>query len=155
MTELTLVLQIASEHTDLPDPELFDTWTELFSKEISGLSGEYGIRLVDEEESRQLNSDYRNKDTPTNVLSFPFEAPSGMPDDYEETYLGDLVICVPLVIAEAAQQNKPELHHWAHLVCHGLLHLCGYDHIDDADAEEMELLEVKILGKLQIPNPYN
>lgn len=113
---------------------------------------ELTVRLVDNSESQTLNSRYRQKDKPTNVLSFPFEAPPEITEDPD--YLGDLVVCLPVVNDEAVAQGKPELHHWAHMVIHGTLHLLGYDHIDDADAEEMEDLERELLAALNIPDPY-
>src|SRR5690606_20131870 len=94
---------------------------------------ELTIRIVDEEESRILNRDYRGKDKPTNVLSFPFEAPPGL-DAWP--LLGDLVICAPVVAREAVEQGKPLMAHWAHMVVHGVLHLLGYDHEEDEDAED-------------------
>ena len=108
------------------------------------------VRIVDEDETRMLNSRYRGKDRPTNVLSFPCEPPPGVQSDH----LGDLVICAPVVVREARMQGKPVEHHWAHMVIHGVLHLRGYDHIDDAEAEVMESLERDILRKLGIPDPY-
>jgi probable rRNA maturation factor len=118
--------------------------------------GEAGVvlRIVAEVESQELNREYRDKDYPTNVLSFPYDAPP-IPLEADETeYLGDLVICLPVVEREAAEQGKTTLQHWAHLLVHGVLHLQGYDHISDAEAEEMESLETEILGKLGFPNPY-
>ncbi|MFM2486314.1 rRNA maturation RNase YbeY [Celerinatantimonas yamalensis] len=112
--------------------------------------GELTVRIVDIEESQRLNSQYRGKDKPTNVLSFPFTAPPGF--DYD--LLGDLVICQHIVETEACEQNKLLAHHWAHMVVHGCLHLLGYDHIDDKEAEEMEALEIDILTTLEIANPY-
>ena len=111
---------------------------------------ELTIRVVDEEESQSLNSQYRGKDNPTNVLSFPFEAPA----EIELDLLGDLVICAPVVGKEATEQSKEEIAHWAHMVIHGTLHLQGYDHIEDEEAEAMEALEVKILSALGFPDPY-
>ncbi|MCW8881311.1 MAG: rRNA maturation RNase YbeY [Sedimenticola sp.] len=108
------------------------------------------IRIVDLEESQQLNREYRGMDKPTNVLSFPFEAPEVVESDH----IGDLVICAPVVAAEAAEQGKPLEAHWAHLVVHGVLHLLGFDHINDQQAEEMENLEVEILANLGFSNPY-
>jgi probable rRNA maturation factor len=108
------------------------------------------IRLVDEAESRQLNHDYRGHDNPTNVLSFPFEAPA----EVTMPLLGDLVICVPVVVREAAEQGKDLPAHWAHMVVHGVLHLLGYDHQSDSDAQAMESLERSILGELDFPDPY-
>lgn len=111
---------------------------------------EITIRLVDDEEIQQLNKDYREKDKPTNVLSFPFESPPGV----EIPLLGDLIISVPYVNAEAEEQGKSTEAHWAHMVLHGCLHLLGYDHITTEDAEEMEALEIKILAEWGFNNPY-
>lgn len=105
---------------------------------------------MNSEESQSLNSQYRGKDKPTNVLSFPFEVPDGI----ELDLLGDLIICADVVEKEAQEQDKPLLHHWAHMVIHGTLHLLGYDHISDDEAEEMEALEIKLLAHLSIPDPY-
>jgi len=113
------------------------------------------VRLVDAAESAELNATYRHKSGPTNVLSFPFELPPGMPADAQEAgQLGDLVICVPVVEREAAEQGKASAAHWAHMVVHGTLHLLGHDHIAAADAERMEALEIEILDALGYPNPY-
>lgn len=111
---------------------------------------EQTIRIVDESESRELNLQFRGKDKPTNVLSFPSESPFL---DYD--CLGDLVICAPIVCVEAEQQNKPVMAHWAHLVVHGMLHLQGYDHENTVDAAKMEALEVEILSTLGYSNPYD
>ena len=113
------------------------------------------IRMVDLAESQQLNADYRGKDKPTNVLSFPSDVPEHMAEMIGYRPLGDLVICWPVVQAEAAEQQKAVLDHLCHLTVHGVLHLLGYDHeTSDADAEEMEALEVEILEKLAVGNPY-
>lgn len=108
------------------------------------------VRIVNRDESRDLNQCYRHKDYPTNVLSFPGELPAGIP----EIYLGDLVICAPVVSEEARIQHKDEMAHWAHLTIHGTLHLLGYDHIEDIQAEQMEALETRILASLGIADPY-
>jgi probable rRNA maturation factor len=108
------------------------------------------IRVVDEDESLELNSQYRGKDKPTNVLSFPFEVPEGV----DMNHLGDLVICAGVVNREAVEQGKPADHHWAHMVVHGVLHLRGYDHLTGAQADEMESLEKQMLEGLGIPDPY-
>lgn len=147
--ELTLDLQIASESKQLPTEAEFLRWA------TTALDGrldeaEMTIRLVDEAESHQLNLDYRGKDKPTNVLSFPFEAPPGI----ELPLIGDLVICAPVVENEAQEQNKPLEAHWAHMVVHGCLHLLGYDHIDDAEAEEMEAIETELIESLGFSDPY-
>ncbi len=112
---------------------------------------ELTIRLVDEAEGLELNSTYRHKDYATNVLSFPADVPDELLDI---PLLGDLVICAPVVAREALEQRKPLQAHWAHLVIHGCLHLLGYDHIDDAEAEEMETLERELLAELGHPDPY-
>ena len=108
------------------------------------------IRVVDEQESRQLNSRYRGKDRPTNVLSFPFQVPAGVDSDH----LGDLVICAELVEREAREQQKKAMDHWAHMVVHGVLHLRGLDHQTEEQAGEMEDLEKEILAGLGIEDPY-
>lgn len=120
------------------------------------------IRFVDEDEGLELNHTYRNKNSATNVLSFPFEAPgflSGLPGqeglDDEPTHLGDLVLCEPVVLKEASEQNKSKEQHWAHLIIHGTLHLQGYDHLNDDEASIMESLEIKILENLGFSNPYH
>ena len=108
------------------------------------------IRVVDEQESRQLNSRYRGKDKPTNVLSFPFAKPAGIDCDH----LGDLVICAAVVKREAQEQQKREIDHWAHMVVHGVLHLRGLDHQTERQAREMEEMEKQILAGLGIKDPY-
>ena len=108
------------------------------------------IRIVDEAESQALNRSYRGKDRPTNVLSFPFEAPPGI----GSRHLGDIVVCAAVVEREALEQGKPLAAHWAHMIVHGVLHLLGYDHEDDREAEVMESLEIRILAGLGLPDPY-
>ncbi|WP_349919110.1 rRNA maturation RNase YbeY [Aeromonas veronii] len=147
---LTLDLQLACANAEgLPTEAQLQGWLE---STILGFQdeAEVTVRLVDEAESRELNHTYRGKDKPTNVLSFPFEAPPGL----ELPLLGDLVICRQVVEAEAIEQNKPLMSHWAHMVVHGSLHLLGYDHIEDEEAEEMEQLERDILQEMGIPDPY-
>ena len=113
------------------------------------------LRIVDEAESRALNHRWRGKDAPTNVLSFPAEAPPGLPDSaLPHGVAGDLALCAPVIAREAHDQGKPLADHWAHLVIHGILHLRGFDHIQDDHAEEMEQLERELLAGLGIADPY-
>jgi probable rRNA maturation factor len=116
---------------------------------------EVAIRIVDTAESQQLNFAYREKDKPTNVLSFPSDLPEEILLILPNKPLGDLVICLPVVLSEADEQGKTPKEHFAHLVVHGVLHLLGYDHETSAeDAMEMEALEIKIMQHLHFPDPY-
>ncbi|MEZ9903508.1 rRNA maturation RNase YbeY [Vibrio breoganii] len=145
-----LDLQLAVENdSQLPSEQDFQSWLDYTLTQFQPDS-ELTIRIVDSEESHQLNHDYRGKDKPTNVLSFPFETPPGV----EINLLGDLVICKQVVEDEAAAQQKPLTAHWAHMVVHGSLHLLGYDHIQDEEAEEMESLETEIMQGLGFDDPY-
>ena len=146
---LGLDVQYAVDDDSLPTPREFECWVRA-ALEPTGDTLDMAIRVVDEQEGQQLNNRYRGIDRATNVLSFPFEAPPGIESDY----MGDLVICAPVVQREAQQQHKPEKHHWAHMVVHGVLHLRGYDHQRDAQAVEMETLEKKILATLGVQDPY-
>ncbi len=112
------------------------------------------IRLVDAKEGRALNRHYRGKDYATNVLSFPADLPEGLPEGVRLPLLGDLVLCAPVVAREAREQGKPLAAHYAHLTVHGTLHLLGWDHGDDVEAEAMEQLEREILAGLGIDDPY-
>ena len=112
------------------------------------------LRVVEEAEITRLNSAYRHKTAPTNVLSFPFEPPAGLPAEALEPELGDVVICAAVVEREAEAQGKALEAHWAHMVVHGTLHLLGFDHITEGEAEQMEGLERRILAKLGYPDPY-
>lgn len=141
-------LQLTGEWDNVPTRIDFERWAEtaLADSQVAELT----VRVVGRAESRELNGRYRGKDAPTNVLSFPADLPKGI----GLPLLGDIVICAPLVADEAAQQGKHLQDHWAHLVIHGVLHLLGYDHIDDAEAEEMESLEIRLLADFGISNPY-
>ena len=116
---------------------------------------EIGVSVVGPAESRRLNAQFRGKDKPTNVLSFPvaeMPPPAGATDEPQP--LGDLVICPQVLRTEAREQKKSLRAHWAHLVVHGSLHLIGYDHIRDADANRMERREIAVLRRLGFANPY-
>jgi probable rRNA maturation factor len=146
-------LQLACEADEVPKLEQFQQWVDCALNEVISdkeKSFELTIRLVDTLESQELNSQYRGMDKPTNVLSFPFEVPEGI----ALNLLGDLVICIDVMKKEASTQNKALFDHWAHLVIHGCLHLVGFDHISESEAMIMESLEIKILAKLAIDNPY-
>lgn len=157
-----LELQIACEASDLPDESDFEQW---LATALAIESEQYGraknlaqpfevtVRVVEPEESQALNNDYRGKNKPTNVLSFPFEMPEGI-EGLELSILGDLVICADVVAEEATRQKKTLGSHWAHMVVHGGLHLLGYDHIKEFEAQEMEALEVDILAQLGLDDPY-
>ncbi|CAC9606060.1 Metal-dependent hydrolase YbeY, involved in rRNA and/or ribosome maturation and assembly [uncultured Gammaproteobacteria bacterium] len=127
--------------------------TDILQQVIADLgvgSSELLIRIVDIAEIQNLNKTYRNQDKPTNVLSFS----SDLPKEINEAILGDVVICSAVVKAEARVQDKTFEHHLTHIAVHGALHLLGYDHIEESEAEAMEALEIKILHGLKICNPY-
>ena len=148
MSTPEVTLQVDEVLEEIPDPAQFEQWAAAALQ--PGSIPELSIRIVAEDEGRELNRAYREKDYATNVLSFPFEAPAGLPVEY----LGDLVICAPVVAREAVEQGKTPESHWAHMVVHGVLHLQGYDHIEQAEAEQMETLEKHILAQLGYANPY-
>lgn len=150
MGKMIIDLQIACEQeSGLPTAEQIEQWATAAVQPESD-EVEMTVRIVDEAESHALNLNYRGKDRPTNVLSFPFECP----DEVELPLLGDLVICRQVVEREAQEQDKPLMAHWAHMVVHGSLHLLGYDHIEDDEAEEMESLETQIMTGLGFADPY-
>ena len=142
MPKIQLSMQIASELANLPTKAQFKKW----AKAALRVDTEVTIRIVDAQEALALNSTYRGKDYATNVLTFPL---TEMPH-----LMGDIIICAPVVVAEAAAQNKPLEAHFSHLTVHGVLHLHGYDHETEPQAELMESLEITILQKLGYANPY-
>ncbi|KMT65604.1 rRNA maturation RNase YbeY [Catenovulum maritimum] len=147
--QLDLDLQIACEG-EFPSNEDFMLWAQYALVERGEALTELTIRLVELEESQSLNHEYRSKDKPTNVLSFPFENPPGL----SLPLIGDLVVCADVVRQEAKEQNKSEQAHWAHMIVHGCLHLLGYDHIEDDEAEIMESMEKRILAQIGFDDPY-
>jgi probable rRNA maturation factor len=150
--ELQLDVQLAVEkENDLPSEEQLNIWANAaLVTRTEHEEPELTIRIVDEAESQELNFEYRGKDKPTNVLSFPFEAPAHVPIPL----LGDLVVCKQVVEREAIEQGKTLTAHWAHMIVHGCLHLLGYDHIEDEEAEEMEGIERVVMADLGFEDPY-
>ncbi|MGY6563651.1 MULTISPECIES: rRNA maturation RNase YbeY [Halomonadaceae] len=143
--------QAALSDRELPAQAALENWVAAVLARFPGETRhEVTVRFVDADEGQALNRDYRGRDKPTNVLSFPFDGPPGI----ALPLLGDLVLCHPVVEREAAEQSKRLEHHYAHLVVHGMLHLLGHDHLEDEEAEAMEQLERDILADLGIADPY-
>ncbi len=145
-----LELQIATNAKTLPHPAQFKEWVSVILANRINTNAELTIRIVDEEEIISLNYRYRNKNNSTNVLSFPVKLETHL--DYN--MLGDIVICASVVELQAKQQNKVLLAHWAHMVVHGILHLLGYDHENELEANEMENLEIELMQQLGFLSPY-
>lgn len=144
-----VVIQNSINDVSVNEQKLKDTLQQVITDLDKGES-ELLIRVVSEVEIQDLNKKYRDKDQSTNVLSFP----SDLPVEIDESILGDVVICTSVVVSEAIAQNKTFEHHLTHMAIHGTLHLLGFDHIEESDANEMEALEIKILEKIKIANPY-
>ena len=142
MPQLVISIQIVSELANTPEKSQFKKWAQAALR----VDTEATIRIVDAQEALELNSTYRGKDYATNVLTFPLTE--------EPVLMGDIIICAPVVAAEANSQHKDLMAHYAHLTVHGMLHLCGFDHETEPQAELMESLEVQILTKLGYANPY-
>lgn len=152
----TVDLQLACDQYEVPDLADIQTLVELTlarAESSASADPELCLRVVDAAEMQVLNRDYRGKDRPTNVLSFPADKPIGLPAD-ADVALGDVVVCAEVVATEAAAQGKSAADHWAHLIVHGTLHLLGYDHQEDSEAEAMEGLEIRILAERGIGDPY-
>ncbi len=162
--KLAVTVQMASSRRGVPHARSLNRWAQVACAHHSPRGDrelELTIRIVGAAESRRLNRDWRHKDKPTNVLSFPAAplAPgkNGVPSRLsakELSELGDLAICAPVVAREAREQGKASQAHWAHMVVHGVLHLLGFDHENDRDGDVMEAREVKILAQLGYDNPY-
>jgi probable rRNA maturation factor len=152
VSEVTVALGYAvASRKGVPSPASFRRWVEAALKGARRRKAtEVAIRIVDADEGQALNLQYRGRDYATNVLSFPADLPPGL----NLPLIGDLVICAPVVAREAAEQGKAPAAHWAHMTIHGTLHLLGYDHIEDAEAEAMEALETRVLAGLGIADPY-
>lgn len=148
IVEMSVSENLDSEDEDIPDTATVQHWAEqacLCEDPVVT-----SVQIVSNDEMRELNNTWRGKDRPTNVLSFPMQSP----EEVDLKILGDLALCAPVIKAEAWQQHKPLQAHWAHMVVHGMLHLQGYDHIDEQQADEMEALEIRILDQLGFDNPY-
>lgn len=164
---ITVIVQQASSASNTPSVERITAWVKSVFKQAPAKRAPYQnlppeqsahltIRLVDEAEMVELNSEYRQKNRPTNVLSFPFEMPEGVPMELmNEVIIGDIAICAPVVAQEAATQHKTAESHWAHMVLHGSLHLLGYDHIDPAETDIMENIETLLMKQAGFPDPYH
>jgi len=152
----SIEVQVATRSRSVPRPDELERWA---SETLAALdrSGAVTLRLVDRAEGEQLNEFFRGslgKTGATNVLSFPYQPPEGLPAELDLEILGDIVLCAPVITAEARAQAKSSRDHWAHLVVHGVLHLLGYEHEDGFAAEQMEALERKLLWAYGIPDPY-
>lgn len=152
MNAIVELMNVSAEPA-APSQTEFELWSDAVLQELNQVKQnfEIGIRLVSEEESAELNHNFRNKQGPTNVLSFTY---TDIPAEAKHNLLGDLAICSKVVIREAQEQQKAVLAHWAHMTIHGMLHLLGYDHRNDTEAVDMEELESNILSKLGYPHPY-
>lgn len=149
---MSVDIQRQVELDGIPDDEQLQTYAAAALADLESVG--ICLRIVDEAEGRALNLQWRGKDYATNVLSFPGSAPPGLPPDEASALSGDIVLCAPVIAREADVQSRPLAHHWAHLVIHGLLHLQGFDHIEEASAAEMEDRERRLLVDLGIPDPY-
>jgi probable rRNA maturation factor len=146
--ETSVSKSLEVEEEDIPDTSSIQRWAEkacLCDDEVIT-----SVQIVSADEMRELNNTWRSSNKPTNVLSFPMQSP----EDVDIKILGDLVLCAEVINTEARQQHKPAQAHWAHMLVHGMLHLQGYDHMEDGEADEMEALEIRILNELGFKNPY-
>jgi probable rRNA maturation factor len=151
VSQLDVAVGYATSRKGVPASASFRRWVEAALRGARRRkASEVAIRIVDADEGRALNLQYRGRDYATNVLSFPADLPPGL----NLPLIGDLVICAPVVAREAAEQGKKPADHWAHMTVHGTLHLLGYDHIEESDAEAMEGLEARVLAGLGIADPY-
>ena len=151
---MEIEVQIASQASDIPSTEDIRRWVEgAIDATETADSRDVSVRVVDEDEMRTLNREYRDQDKPTNVLSFAAGDVEGLPPG-EASVLGDVIICADVVRREANEQGKSVADHWGHMIVHGILHLTGHDHMSESEASEMEQLEKEILAGLGIADPY-
>ena len=155
---LELGLSFAVSRMGIPAKASFQAWTQAAFDALSpdNFAANVGmsLRFVDLDEGRALNLQYRGRDYATNVLSFASELPVGMPKNFKLDWLGDLVVCAPVIAREAQEQQKPLRDHHAHMCVHGVLHLLGLDHLNEAEAKRMEAQEVQILALFGVADPY-
>ena len=146
--DITVSENIEAGDDDVPEPALLQTWAA--AAYLGSVPAVASMLVTTADEMQQLNKQYRDQDKPTNVLSFPMQSP----EEVDISLLGDIVLCTSVIKQEADQQSKSESSHWAHMVVHGMLHLQGYDHVQNDEAENMEQLEISILDQLGFANPY-
>lgn len=151
--DITISEDIESADDDVPEPSLLQTWADAAYLDDDGqqVSSVASVLVTTADEIQALNRQYRDRDAPTNVLSFPMQTPDGL----DMSLLGDIALCASVINREAEDQHKNRQAHWAHMVVHGMLHLQGFDHIEDRDALEMESKETEILFRLGFDNPYS
>jgi probable rRNA maturation factor len=151
---MNIDVQVASDAAGIPTSDDIREWIErTVAAADPDRDADVSVRIVDEQEMRALNRDYREQDKPTNVLAFP-AGDTGFVPPGEMPLLGDIVVCAAVVAREADEQGKPPGHHWSHMLVHGTLHLLGHDHVTDPQAQAMEALERRILDSLGIADPY-
>ncbi|QLG89740.1 rRNA maturation RNase YbeY [Chitinibacter bivalviorum] len=149
--QIEIAIQNESAHSPIPRKSLLKKWVRAaLSEQIC--DAQITLRFVDADEGRILNRDYRQKDYSTNVLTFTYD--EDLPQIDGMPLMGDLVFCGAVIEREALEQNKPLLAHYCHMVVHGTLHLQGFDHIEDTEAEAMESLETQIVMRLGYDDPY-
>ncbi len=154
----TPIVQIDIENPNslqIPEIEKLERYLVLICKQLDRSQAKLSVYIADEIEMQSINLAHRNINKSTNVLSFPFERPSGLPEEIETYFIGDIIICPSVLEREAKEQVKSSEAHWAHLFIHGILHLYDYDHVSQSDAEVMESLEINLLKQLGFHNPYD
>ncbi len=150
--EMSVSESIESEEDDIPDQSELQLWADkacLCDDQVTA-----SVQIVSSSEMQELNRTWRGKDKPTNVLSFPMQSSTSWPEEAGINTLGDIALCAKVINTEAREQHKSLDAHWAHMIVHGMLHLQGYDHIEENEAEKMETLEVRLLSELGYDNPY-
>lgn len=151
MTSLIIDIQNATGKPLFVNEDTIEQWAKItLGKALA--AAELSLRFVDKTEIQILNRDYRHMDKPTNVLAFPVDIPEEVQENCP--LLGDVIICPEVLMEESLTQKKDLSQHWAHITIHGLLHLLGYDHIEEDEAKEMQEMEITCLNQLGFSNPY-